>query len=205
HHVSDPANTFHQLFGVNHLVSLQYHPLHVIEAERSHQQVVFPSFEPVARYNRHSAGCYRWRPLENRLFHPLLLRQFGEYGAVVVDTVGDNWPTIVQPRFNQVKLVTAHRSMFGLPYLSREGVDNRSLRIAMSVAVNGGDRSGSLHKRIVGRYSSIVMNPVDLAIRIVEPLRKIEMLSPFTHTEKEITLPVECELASPMVPLVGGR
>lgn len=95
--------------------------------------------------------------------------------------------------------------MFGFPYITCCGVDNRTLWIAVAVAVDGFNGPGSVYERIIGRDSSIVVNAVYLSVCIVESLRKIEMLTAFTYPKKQIALSIECKLASPVMSAIGGR
>ncbi len=76
----------------------------------------------------------------------------------------------------------------------------------MSVTPDGRHCTGGVNEGIIGRNRAVVVDPVNLAVMIIKRLRKLEVLTPVTDTEKQVALPVKSHLAAKMVaPVVVGH
>ena len=71
-----------------------------------------------------------------RLQHPNFVRFIRDDGAVVVDSIRDCGPAKVLSFDNFIKFVPAARPVFGLPEITRLGMEGQALRIAMAIGPN---------------------------------------------------------------------
>lgn len=132
----------------------------VLAGQRGDEEVVFPFRNETSRVEVHPARRDGWIPIVARLFGALELGPSAvDRGAIVVGSVGDQWPSVIEAGLDQIDLVAALRTVLPVPQLPGRWMNGQALGIALPVAPDLRSRMvlGPLiaGKRIVGRRFAI--------------------------------------------------
>ena len=87
--------------------------------------------------------------------------------GAVVNTAANYRPAIIVSGFDKVELVTTLRSVLRFPQISRNGMYSQTLRAPMAIGPDLGQDTVHADKRVVIRYSSVIIqshnNPLMIA------------------------------------------
>ena len=170
--------------------------------EGGDEEVVFPLWEQIAGVEICTARSNRRHPIRERLLHAFLGSEVGHGGPVVIHAVGDDRPTVVEALLDEVELVAAARAVFDVVEFAGDGMEGEALRVAVTVAPDGGCGFGVLHERIVGGDAAVVMDAVNFAGGPGEVLG-IFAVAAFADGEEQKTGAIESDTAA-KVDAAGG-
>ena len=125
----------------------------------------FHSGESVARVDERARRRDHWIPVIDRLLHTFLSRAYADLEAGVVDTVGDNRPTIIAARLRVIKLVATHCAVLHSPELACLRMQGCGLHVAVTIGPDLGPRVFAPYKRVVVWNRAVRIDPDDLPKR----------------------------------------
>ena len=163
-------------------------------ASAGREQVALPLRELVAAVERDAADGDRRRPVQHGVHHAGRLGDGGRRHrrAVVVHAVGGHRPAVVLALLDHVQLVAAARAVLARPQRAGRRIDVEALRVAVAVAPDRLHRAGRVHERVVLRRRAVVVDAVDLAVRALEVLRRVEVAAvPDRVVEMLVLVPEE--------------
>ena len=133
------------------------------------------------------------------MFHPGLADAVGDDCAVVVEAVGDFRPAVVFSSGNDIEFVTAHWSVFAVPYFSGDWIDCQALGIAVAIGVDGFECAFCFCERIVFGDASVCVDAMDFAVWSGQVLRLV-LYAPVSDCKVEVSVCVEYDASAVVMP-----
>ena len=141
--------------------------------ERPDEEAPAPFRIKRAAIDGEARRCDRGRPIESGRFDAGRERPFGDHLAVIVDSVADPRPAVIQPGLQLVDLVAAARAMVVRPDQAGGGVESQPLDVAMAQAPDLGRMAGAADERIVGGCGAVAGQAENLAEMRCGILRRV--------------------------------
>src|SRR5690606_35868818 len=116
----------------------------------------------------------------------------------IIAAMCGNRPAAIAATPDDVDLVAATRPVLAQQSLARAGIQRRALRIAMTVAPDFRPRAGCPGKRVVVGYAAIGMQTHQLALMLVEILRRCTLVV-LAQSNDQVACPVEHQPRAKMV------
>ena len=108
--------------------------------------------------------------------------------AVVVHAVAGRRPAVVLALLDHVQLVAAARAVLARPQRAGRRIDVEALRVAVAVAPDRLHGARRVHERVVLRRRAVVVDAMDLAVRALQVLRRVEVAAVADRVVEELVL-----------------
>src|SRR5215471_9484107 len=128
---------------------------------RSHEHIVLPIRETVARIKGHAGGRDRRSPEDDRTDHAFA--EAHNLWPGVVAAKADQRPSVVIAGLQYVDLITAVGTVLVVPHLAGYRVQRETQRIAMTHGVDFSLVPGTPRKRVARGRRPVVLQPKDLS------------------------------------------